>query len=168
MILWWSHYGGTFEFLPLLRVYKNGYVQRLLGTDPQTGRRQPKTPNNNTTNKLPLLFHVHGGAFCLSTPSTLNCHIYLNTMVSEAQVVAVSVHWSTLSPIPIGQEDSWASLHWVWIFLDLLWHPFSGGFGPIGSESIDPDRKVNPVVDGGASLVGLGCGRMPCLLVWCG
>lgn len=133
-----------YEYAPLLRVYKNGYVQRFLGTeslppgtDPRTGVSSkdildivPQTevyvriylPNlssinlsGDNTNRLPILFYVHGGAFCLSTPSSPTYHNYLNTIVSEAQVIAVSVHYRRAPehPLPIGYEDSWTALRWV-------------------------------------------------------
>ncbi|KAL3505179.1 hypothetical protein ACH5RR_035020 [Cinchona calisaya] len=250
-----------YEFLPLLRVYKNGHVQRLMGTDsippatdPQTNVSSKDTfnivpqtevyvriylPNNIVTNyhnrhrKLPLLFYIHGGAFCISTPSSLKYHNYLNTLVAEAQIISVSIHHRRAPeyPLPIAYEDSWAALKWVashrnygpepWLNshadfgrvfvagdssganiahnvvvaagvnpeldlgLDLLGlavvHQYFWGSDPIGSESLDPERKasvdrlwpmvcpsnpdhddprVNPMVDGGKSLVGLGCRRV--------
>ncbi|KAL2504210.1 putative carboxylesterase [Abeliophyllum distichum] len=75
-----------YEFLPLIRVYKNGHVERLIGTDSipagtdsQTGVSSkdvtniiPETevyvriylPNlRNKNKKIPLLVYVHGGGF---------------------------------------------------------------------------------------------------------
>ncbi|XP_059635174.1 probable carboxylesterase 2 [Cornus florida] len=127
------------ELLPLLRVYKDGRVERLMGTtyspastDPITGVSSkdltivPETgvsvrlylPNLTTTTtnqKLPVLIYFHGGGFCLSKPSTTHYHIYLNKLVAEAQVVAVSVDYRRPpeDPLPTAYEDSWAALQWV-------------------------------------------------------
>ncbi|KAI5656223.1 hypothetical protein M9H77_25016 [Catharanthus roseus] len=246
-----------YEFLPLIRVYKNGRVERLLGTESIPAGPDPKTgvlskdvhniisetevyvriylPSNlkNGSQKLPLLVYFHGGGFCLSTPSSPNYHNYLNAIVSEAQIIAVSVHYRRAPEhrLPVAYEDSWAALHWIvshrngdgpepWLNnhsdfgrlfmagdssganiahnlamaigkpdlgfeLDVigiaLIHPYFWGSVPIGSESIDPDRKatvdrlwpfvcpnradqddpwVNPVAEDAPSLEGLGCKRV--------
>ncbi|KAA8537731.1 hypothetical protein F0562_027279 [Nyssa sinensis] len=131
----------AYEFLPLLRVYKDGHVERLLGTDTvpagadsQTGVLSkditiipdsnvsarlylPNLTNNSSSSskKLPVLVYFHGGGFCLSTTSSRNYHNYLNTLVAEAQVVAVSVNYRRPpeNPLPTAYEDSWAALQWV-------------------------------------------------------
>lgn len=127
-----------FEFLPFIRVYKNGHVERLMGTDstpagtdPQTGVSSkdvtniipetevyvriylPKLSSNNQ--KLPLLVYFHGGAFFVHTPSAPLYHNYLNALVAESQVIAVSVHYRRAPehPLPIAYEDSWAAIQWV-------------------------------------------------------
>ena len=125
------------EVLPLLRIHKDGSVERLrgtevvpAGTDPQTGVSSkdvtiipeidlsarlflPKLTNPNQ--KLPLLVYFHGGGFYLSTPFAPNYHNYLNSLVSQANVVAVSVNYRKAPehPIPAAYEDSWAALQWV-------------------------------------------------------
>lgn len=125
------------EYLPLLRIYKDGSVERLLGTevvpagtDSQTGVSSkdvtivpeiglsarlflPKVTHPNQ--KLPLLVYFHGGAFCVSTPFAPNYHNYLNSLVSQANVVAVSVNYRKAPehPIPAAYEDSWVALQWV-------------------------------------------------------
>ncbi|KAL3845180.1 hypothetical protein ACJIZ3_002583 [Penstemon smallii] len=127
-----------FEFLPYVRAYKNGHVERLMGTEsipPGTDLETevsskditniipgtevyariylPKLKANNQ--KLPLLVYFHGGAFFLCTPSTSHYHNYLNALVAESQVIAVSVHYRRAPehPLPIAYEDSWAALQWV-------------------------------------------------------
>lgn len=127
-----------YEFLPFIRVYKNGHIERLMGTDsipagtdPQTGVSSkdvtnivPETevyvriflPNlSNKSKKIPILFYIHGGGFVLSTPSFPIYHNYLNTLVAESQVIAVSVHYRRPpeQPLPVAYEDSWAALQWV-------------------------------------------------------
>ncbi|KAM3337929.1 putative carboxylesterase 2 [Capsicum galapagoense] len=126
-----------YEFLPYLRVYKNGHVERLLGTDDipagidsQTGVSSKDIsnifldskvyvriylPSNSDNQKLPLVIYFHGGGFCMFTPSSSKYHNYLNALVSESRVIAISVHYRSPPeyPIPIAYEDSWQALQWV-------------------------------------------------------
>ncbi|KAK0579382.1 hypothetical protein LWI29_025490 [Acer saccharum] len=254
-----------YEFLPRFRVYKDGHVERLMLTDfvpavsndPITGVSSkditivqepnninisarlylPKLTTTTTTQKFPLLVYFHGGAFCISSPFTSMHHNFVNALVAEANVVAVSVNYRKAPehPIPAAYEDSLAALKWVashssnngggggpesWlnhhadferVFLAgdsaggnithnmamvagsgdsefglnveilgiALVHPYFWGSDRIGSESLHPrsaeagrcwplicpsnpdndDPRVNPVVAGGPSLVGLGCRR---------
>ncbi|XVE94864.1 hypothetical protein REPUB_Repub02eG0046400 [Reevesia pubescens] len=125
------------EFPGVIRVYKDGRVERLIetgfvppSTDPKTGVSSkdimiipesnvsarlflPKLTNPNQ--KLPLLVYFHGGAFCVSLPFTPKYTSYLNTLVAEANVTAVSVNYrkAPQHPIPTAYEDSWAALQWV-------------------------------------------------------
>ncbi|KAL6995532.1 hypothetical protein U1Q18_005667 [Sarracenia purpurea var. burkii] len=127
------------EFPGLVRVYKDGRVERLKGTDTVPAGTDPRTgvlskdvtiipgsdvfvrlylPNlavNTPTQKLPLLVYFHGGGFFLSTPASPNYHNYLNTLVAESRVVAVSVHYRLAPehPLPAAYEDSWAALRWA-------------------------------------------------------
>ncbi|KAH6758974.1 hypothetical protein C2S51_019209 [Perilla frutescens var. frutescens] len=127
-----------FEFLPYIRVYKNGNIVRLkgedtipAGNDPHTGVSSkdvtniipevevyvriyvPKISTNNQ--KFPLLVYYHGGAFLVQTPSSPTYHNYLNALVAKSQVTAVSVHYRRAPEhhLPAAYEDSWAALHWV-------------------------------------------------------
>ncbi|KAF3639219.1 hypothetical protein FXO37_24047 [Capsicum annuum] len=126
-----------YEFLPYLRVYKNGHVERLLvtdeipaGIDSQTGVSSKDIsnifldskvyvriylPSNSDNQKLPLVIYFHGGGFCMFTPSSSKYHNYLNALVSESRVIAISVHYRSPPeyPIPIAYEDSWQALQWV-------------------------------------------------------
>ncbi|KAL4310320.1 hypothetical protein GQ457_01G026390 [Hibiscus cannabinus] len=125
------------EFPGLITVYKDGRVERLIGTDfvppsthPQTGVSSkdviiipesnvsarlflPKLTNPNQ--KLPLLVYFHGVAFCVSSPFTSQFSNYLNALVAEANVIAVSVNYRNAPehPLPAAYEDSWAALQWV-------------------------------------------------------
>ncbi|KAF5203245.1 2-hydroxyisoflavanone dehydratase [Thalictrum thalictroides] len=127
----------AYEVLPYLRVYQDGHVERLSETDKVPPGFDSKTsvtskdsliiPNQhvsariylpkvtNTNNKLPVLVYYHGGAFCLSSPSSPTYHNCLNSLVSKANVIAVSVNFR-LAPehrLPIAYEDSWGALQWV-------------------------------------------------------
>ncbi|TXG52371.1 hypothetical protein EZV62_021540 [Acer yangbiense] len=120
----------------MLRVYKDGHVERLMDTDfvpavsddPITGVSSKditivQEPNNNNldisarlylpklttiTQKFPLLVYFHGGGYCISSPFTSKYHNYVN-------VFAVSVNYRKAPehPIPEAYEDSWAALKWV-------------------------------------------------------
>ncbi|KAF8020477.1 hypothetical protein BT93_G1019 [Corymbia citriodora subsp. variegata] len=142
------------DFSPHLRVYKDGRVERLEGTttvppsyDQNTGvlskdvaisastpclSARVYIPTDTTINnhsdakrkKVPLLVYFHGGAFCLETPFSPMYHNYLNSLVSEANAVAVSVHYRRAPehPLPAAYDDSWTALEWV--------SSHSGGDGP--------------------------------------
>ena len=65
--------------------------------------------------KFPILVYFHGGAFVVESAFSSDHHKYLNSLVSQGQVVAVSVEYR-LAPehsLPIAYEDSWAAFHWV-------------------------------------------------------
>ncbi|XP_044508084.1 probable carboxylesterase 5 [Mangifera indica] len=125
------------DFSPFFRVYKEGRVERFMGTDftptsvdpktsveskdvvfsPETGLSArlyiPKLHNQNQ--KLPLLVYFHGGGFCFMSPFSAIYHNYLNNLVHEANIVAVSVEYRKAPehPLPAAYEDSWAALKWV-------------------------------------------------------
>ncbi|KAK3190014.1 hypothetical protein Dsin_029575 [Dipteronia sinensis] len=127
------------ELLPLVRVYKDGSVERLKGSphvppspdqDPETGvSSKDVTISQNppvsarlylpklTTHhqKLPILVYFHGGGFCLESAFSFFSQRYLNRLVSESQAVAVSVEYR-LAPehlLPAAYEDCWTALQWV-------------------------------------------------------
>lgn len=127
-----------YEYPSVIRIYKNGHVERLrdtdfvpAGTDPQTGASSKDVTNivpgtevyvriylpnlTNKNKKIPLVVYFHGGGFVVSTPASATYHNYLNVLAAETQVIAVSVHYR-LAPensIPIAYDDSWAALQWV-------------------------------------------------------
>lgn len=127
------------EFLPFVRIYKDGSVERLLGSpyvppspqDPETGvSSKDITISENPSisarlylpkleethhQKLPILVYYHGGGFCIESAFSYDHQRFLNSLVAQAQVVAVSVEYR-LAPenlLPIAYEDSWAALQWV-------------------------------------------------------
>ncbi|KAJ6847692.1 putative 2-hydroxyisoflavanone dehydratase [Iris pallida] len=65
--------------------------------------------------RLPVLVYYHGGAFCCGSAFAKDIHTYLNTLVAEANIVAVSVNYRLAPehPIPAAYEDSWLALQWV-------------------------------------------------------
>ncbi|GAA0144187.1 deacetylase [Lithospermum erythrorhizon] len=121
----------VFQFETFIKVYKSGKVERLIGTDivPPTSYSvnnvaskdvtiSPEKPvsarlylstNIKKDEKLPLLIYFHGGAFCLCSPFCALYHNYLTSLVSKANVVALSVDYR-LAPeylLPAAYEDSW-------------------------------------------------------------
>ncbi|XP_020214620.1 probable carboxylesterase 12 [Cajanus cajan] len=128
----------AYDIPPILKVYKNGRIERLAGVevvppslDPETNVESkdvvisekddisarlyiPKT-TYPPPQKLPLLLYFHGGAFLIGTPFSPNSHNYLNNVVSKANVVAVSVHYRRAPehPVPVAHQDSWLALKWV-------------------------------------------------------
>lgn len=123
---------------PMLIVYKDGRIHRLVGNDitppsldPKTGVDskdvvispethvsariyRPKPPAAHSQ-KLPLLVYIHGGGFCIESAFSPTYHCHLNSLVAEANVVAVSVDYRRApdQPLPIAYDDSWAALKWV-------------------------------------------------------
>ncbi|OVA15781.1 Alpha/beta hydrolase fold-3 [Macleaya cordata] len=128
------------EFLPFIRVYKDGKVERLMYTDEvptsidsQTGVSTKDVTINHQTSlsarlflpniittqthhqKLPLLIYFHGGCFCVGSAFCLAYHQFVNSLVAEANIVAVSVEYRLAPehPVPIAFDDSWEAIQWV-------------------------------------------------------
>ncbi|XP_030523318.1 probable carboxylesterase 12 [Rhodamnia argentea] len=125
------------DFSPFLRIYKDGHIERLIGTatvpaslddktgvaskdvafssDPAVSARLYLPAAAGHPKKLPLLVYFHGGGFCIETASSPTYHNYLNAVASEANVVVVSVDYRRApeDPLPAAYDDSWAALQWV-------------------------------------------------------
>ncbi|CAI9104361.1 OLC1v1003017C1 [Oldenlandia corymbosa var. corymbosa] len=125
------------DFSPMIKVYKDGSVERLLGNnivpasvDPETGvqskdvklSQQPEVSarvylpgNPEPGRKLPLLVYYHGGGFFIESAFSATYHTHLNAVVAEANVIAVSVEYRLAPehPLPAAYEDSWIALKWV-------------------------------------------------------
>ncbi|KAG6389303.1 hypothetical protein SASPL_150770 [Salvia splendens] len=72
-------------------------------------------PNADPTKKLPLLVYYHGGGFIVESTFSPLYHKHLNHLVTQANVVAVSVNYRLAPefPLPIAFEDSWRALKWI-------------------------------------------------------
>ncbi|XP_038900533.1 probable carboxylesterase 2 [Benincasa hispida] len=125
------------DFSPLLVVYKDGRVHRLAGNelvdpslDPLTDVESKDVVISPETavsvriyrpkptaqpHKLPLLIYFHGGCFCIESAFSTTYNRHLNSLVAEANVIAVSVDYRLAPehPLPIAYEDSWDALKWV-------------------------------------------------------
>ncbi|GMY28623.1 probable carboxylesterase 2 [Fagus crenata] len=163
------------EFPFMIRVYKDGHVERLMGTDfvptstdaitgitskditilsksntsnSISARLYLPTKLTNQNQKLPLLVYFHGGGFCVSSPFTSKYHNYVNTLVSEANVVAISVNYRKAPehPIPVAYEDAWDVLQWV------VSHCNNGGPEAWLNEHVDFDRVFLAGESSGANI----------------
>ncbi|XXG61024.1 hypothetical protein AAC387_Pa04g2784 [Persea americana] len=127
----------AYDFSPYLVVYKDGRVNRLVGTDfvpPSLDSTSVSSKDleiladvnvsarlylpkiaDPSSKKLPILVHFHGGGFLIGTPFCTPYHTFLTSLVSEAHVIAVSIHYRRApeNPLPTAYEDSWAALKWV-------------------------------------------------------
>ncbi|URE20958.1 hypothetical protein MUK42_12653 [Musa troglodytarum] len=123
-----------------IRVFKSGRVERYLcsaataaSVDPATGVSSkdvlisPETgvsarlyiprlrEGDRPEQKLPVLVYFHGGGFCLGSAFMPLYHNYLNSLVAQAHVVAVSADYRLAPehPVPTAHDDSWTVLRWV-------------------------------------------------------
>uniref|UniRef100_A0A2P2LG18 Alpha/beta hydrolase fold-3 domain-containing protein n=1 Tax=Rhizophora mucronata TaxID=61149 RepID=A0A2P2LG18_RHIMU len=125
------------EIIPFVRVYKDGTIERLAGTEiappgldsetdvlsidavvvPETGvsARLYRPNSAKADHKLPLVIYLHGGGFLISSAADTKYHHSLNKLVAEANVILVSVDYRLAPevPLPAAYEDSWAALEWV-------------------------------------------------------
>lgn len=124
------------EIIPVIRVYKDGRVERLMGTeivptgDPKAlvqSKDVVYSPEANLSarlylpakinpgQKLPLLVYFHGGAFCIESPFSPTYHKYLNTLVAEGNIIAISVDYRRAPehPLPVAYDDSWTAVKWA-------------------------------------------------------
>ncbi|KAI3938133.1 hypothetical protein MKW98_018689 [Papaver atlanticum] len=118
-----SHYRDEFVPPSIFRDLKMSVSSKDVVIVPQTGLSArlylPKsithTEEPQQKKKLPLLVYFHGGAFCTYSAFNPRYHDYLNSLVAEANVVAVSVEYRRApeNPLPVAYEDSWAALKWV-------------------------------------------------------
>ncbi|XP_073110262.1 probable carboxylesterase 2 [Elaeis guineensis] len=127
-----------FEYLPFIRTYKSGLVERLCGTEilpattyPATGvvskdviidsdtsiaaRLFLPTSARHLRNKLPIVVYYHGGGFCIGSPYCPPYHFFVSSLVARANVIAVSVDYRLAPehPLPIAYDDSLRALQWV-------------------------------------------------------
>ncbi|RXH88106.1 hypothetical protein DVH24_042177 [Malus domestica] len=127
----------SFEFPTAFRIYNDGRTERFKGIEtvppstdsttgvqckdivlsPQSGLSArvflPKLPD--PTRKLPLLIFIHGGAFVIESPYSPLYHKRVGLLASEANVVALSVHYRRAPehPLPVAFEDSWDAVEWA-------------------------------------------------------
>ncbi|CAN1256805.1 Probable carboxylesterase 13 [Linum perenne] len=130
----------SLDLSPLIRIHKNGTVERLMtyttvpaghdpqydvvskdvifSTDPNLSARiyAPSAAVTTSGRKnLPILVYYHGGGFCIESAFSQSYHGYVNAIVAAAQIVVVSVDYR-LAPehlLPCAYDDSWAALKWI-------------------------------------------------------
>ncbi|XP_031266622.1 probable carboxylesterase 12 [Pistacia vera] len=127
----------AYDFSPVIIMYKDGRVEKLQGSEIVPPSLDPKTnveskdvlyspenglsvrlhipKNTNRNQKLPLLVYFHGGGFYIRSPFTPQTHNLLNSLVAEANIIAVSVEYRKAPehPVPCAFDDSWTALQWV-------------------------------------------------------
>ncbi|TMW83360.1 hypothetical protein EJD97_001938 [Solanum chilense] len=125
------------DLSPLIRVYKDGRIERMMGegfvppeSDPETGvqikdieidpqinlsARLYLPKNVDPVQKIPLFVYFHGGAFVIESASSPTYHKHLSMVAAEAKVIIVSVNYRLAPeyPLPIAYEDSWIALKWI-------------------------------------------------------
>ncbi|KAI9123639.1 hypothetical protein K1719_004939 [Acacia pycnantha] len=127
----------AYDFSPVLKVYRDGRVERLAGLetippgiDSVTSVQSkdvvisedeaisariflPKITNPDL--KLPVLVYFHGGNFCIGSAFSPAYHNLLNSVTSQANVIGVSVNFRNAPehPVPTCHEDSWTAVKWV-------------------------------------------------------
>ncbi|KAL7598944.1 hypothetical protein Lser_V15G24688 [Lactuca serriola] len=127
------------EIPGIIRIFEDGRIHKLqvpdivpAGVDPSSGVNSkdvvfslqnnvfarlyvPKTTTIIPHHKLPLLIFYHGGGFMIESAKSSLYHNFLNLVVSESNVVAVSVDYRLAPefPLPIAYEDSWEAIKWV-------------------------------------------------------
>ncbi|XP_039173608.1 probable carboxylesterase 7 [Eucalyptus grandis] len=124
--------------VPAVRIYKDGRVERLMGTatvSPSLGEKTgvqskdvaissdssvsarlyiPKAAIGSL-HKLPVPVYFHRGGFTFETAQSPTYHNYLNALVAEANITAISVDYrrAPKHPLLTAYNDSWTSLKWV-------------------------------------------------------
>ncbi|KAJ3679514.1 hypothetical protein LUZ60_017525 [Juncus effusus] len=125
------------DFFPIARLYKSGRFERTFGTktvsagtDPTTGVISKDVPVNQTTGvsarlylppnipsstKLPILVYFHGGGFVVDSAQSPTYHNYLNSLVSKANIISVSVEYRRAPehPLPVAYDDCLEVLAWT-------------------------------------------------------
>ncbi|CAI9104363.1 OLC1v1003019C1 [Oldenlandia corymbosa var. corymbosa] len=129
------------DFYPLIRVYKDGRIERFEGldfvpasVDPETGVQAKDveiSPEFNVSarlylpdiskfrgrdfQKLPLLVYFHGGAFVVGSTFSSTYQKHLISLAHQARVIIVSVNYRLAPehPLPAAYEDSRLALKWV-------------------------------------------------------
>ncbi|KAL6656151.1 hypothetical protein ACP70R_006977 [Stipagrostis hirtigluma subsp. patula] len=152
---------------PLLRVHDDGRVERFYGTettppgfDAATGVTSKDVVIDDATGvfarlylpdlpstehkKLPILVYFHGGGLVLDSAASPMYHRYLNSIVSKASIIAVSVNYRLAPehPLPAAYDDSWTALSWA-----------ASGADPWLSEHGDTARIFIAGDSGGANIV---------------
>ncbi|KAI3441373.1 uncharacterized protein J3R85_002658 [Psidium guajava] len=87
----------------------------VISLDPPVSARIFLPPISDPARKLPLLFYIHGGGFCMQSAFSRQYHNFVSTVAADAGAIAVSVEYGLFPsrPSPACYEDSWAALRWV-------------------------------------------------------
>ncbi|CAL5005742.1 unnamed protein product [Urochloa decumbens] len=132
----------AFEFVPVIRQYKSGRVERLLpvhpvppSVDAATGVASKDVTIDAATGlwarlylpdlsargegaqrrRLPIVLYFHGGGLVSGTAADAPEHAFLNRLAARAGALAVSVEYRLAPehPVPACYDDAWATLLWA-------------------------------------------------------
>ncbi|CAO2211228.1 unnamed protein product [Urochloa humidicola] len=133
----------TFEFVPVIRQYKSGRVERLLpvhrvppSVDAATGVASKDVTIDAATGlwarlylpdlsgvedegarrrRLPIVLYFHGGGLVVGSAADAPEHAFLNRLAARAGALAVSVEYRLAPehPVPACYDDAWAALLWA-------------------------------------------------------
>uniref|UniRef100_A0A0E0B3Y5 Alpha/beta hydrolase fold-3 domain-containing protein n=1 Tax=Oryza glumipatula TaxID=40148 RepID=A0A0E0B3Y5_9ORYZ len=171
---------------PLLRIYNDGRVERLFGTettpagfdgatgvtskdvviDDATGVSArlyipdlPASGPGHHRKKLPIVVYFHGGGMVLDSAASPTYHRYLNSLVSKAGALAVSVNYRLAPehPLPAAYDDAWAALSWTASAAD----PWLSEHGDVGRVFLAGDSGGANVVHNVAIMAGAGQSSLP-------
>ncbi|XP_078436634.1 putative carboxylesterase 2 [Wolffia australiana] len=70
--------------------------------------------------KLPILFYIHGGAFCIESATSPLYHCHLLSLSTQAGALCVSIDYRLAPehPLPAAYGDAWAALRWAAVRAD--------------------------------------------------
>ncbi|KAJ1268853.1 hypothetical protein BS78_07G165200 [Paspalum vaginatum] len=128
----------TFEFVPVIRQYKSGRVERLapinpvpasvdaatgvasrdVTIDPATGlwaRLYLPDLSARSGRRLPIALYFHGGGLVVGSAADAPEQAFLNRLAARAGALAVSVEYRLAPehPVPASYDDAWAALRWA-------------------------------------------------------
>ncbi|OMP06794.1 Alpha/beta hydrolase-3 [Corchorus olitorius] len=133
-----QHGGVTEEIEGLIKVYKDGHVERPQIVPYVTAALAPElgvtskdividkftnvwarfyVPDSNRGNKqlIPLVVYFHGGGFCVGSAAWICYHEFLAKVAAKAGCVIMSVNYRLApeNPLPAAYEDGIKSVMWL-------------------------------------------------------
>ncbi|KAF3435379.1 hypothetical protein FNV43_RR22468 [Rhamnella rubrinervis] len=136
----------------------------VISSDPPVSARIFLPKSAESDRRLPLLIYVHGGAFCMESAFSPTYHNFVGNVVTEANVVAVSVDAGANITHTLAYRVGSNGLEGVKLVGSILVHPFFGGteddymwmyMFPENKGLKDP--RLKPGIE---DLAGLGCERV--------
>ncbi|KAG8047465.1 hypothetical protein GUJ93_ZPchr0008g14051 [Zizania palustris] len=131
----------SFEFVPLIRYYRSGRVERLLPQDrvPPSVEDASGVGSRDVTidaatglwarlylpdlsacpagsgRKLPVVLYIHGGGLVVGSAADAVEHGFVNRLCARAHVLVVSVDYRLAPehPVPACYDDTWSALRWA-------------------------------------------------------
>ncbi|KAK3121959.1 hypothetical protein QOZ80_8BG0663280 [Eleusine coracana subsp. coracana] len=129
----------AFEFVPVIRQYKSGRVERLIPCNPvppsvdaATGVTSRDVTIDAATGvwarlylpdlskcppggRLPVVIYFHGGGLVVGSAAEASEHAFLNRLAARAGALVVSVEYRLAPehPVPACYDDAWAAVRWA-------------------------------------------------------